>query len=495
MKNYNFLFADDFDILSKAMKGDLYRRNVVIVFCLVIAGLLDAVLLTREGLWVDEVFSLAGATGHSLEHPASEANPSFGDFQEPPQPVDPSYFRRYSEHEDPPASLSRVLRGVLISDTNPPLYYMLLHYWTRWLGTTDIALRLFSLFFALACFPVLWSLGRQLGGRRTAAFSCLFFSLSPVALQYSVEGRMYSLVWFLVLAMVWLILNLRKNGFHKINGPLLVLTGTSGLLTHYYFIFVFLAFAFWVLFDPGHLSRTKWLLLFLCMVILITPWYAYVPESLGRWRVTKDWLRHPVPLGGNSDRSLFSLVAFTLSFCVVAGPNCHRCFRSFSCCIRDLSCESPKNTFAKKISYRCNSVAPGNFAWRTAMAMDLAAGGVSWPVSPGSDFSYESGLGVPLCVKRFACGTVVDWILDCPVEAGFAEAVSCTVNCRLHHGNLGDVVRPSARSEQLSRVGCSNFFKCSTWRFDYRAFDSFRCYLPLPILDEIHSCYLLGRSA
>ena len=279
------------------MKADLYRRNVVIVFCLVIAGLLDAVLLTREGLWVDEVFSLAMATGHSLEHPATQVNPSFGDFQEPPQPVDPSYFRRYSEHEDPPASLSRVVRGIMISDTNPPLYYLLLHYWTRWVGTTDIALRLFSLFFALACFPVLWSLGRQLGGRRTAAFSCLFFSLSPVALQYSVEGRMYSLLWFLVLAMVWFILNLRKNGLHKIYGPLLVLTGTAGLLTHYYFIFVYLAFALWVLFDPGHLNRTKWLLLFLCMVIFIAPWYRYVPESLSSWRVTKDWLRHPVPLG------------------------------------------------------------------------------------------------------------------------------------------------------------------------------------------------------
>jgi hypothetical protein len=36
-----------------------------------------------------------------------------------------------------------------------------------------------------------------------------------------------------------------------------VLTGTAGLLSHYYLVFVFLAFALWVLFDPGHLNRTK----------------------------------------------------------------------------------------------------------------------------------------------------------------------------------------------------------------------------------------------
>lgn len=279
------------------MKADPYQKNVAIAFCLVIAGLLAAFVLTREGLWVDEVFSLAMATGHSLEHPASRANSSFVDFQEPSRPVNPSYFRQYSEHENPPAALSRVLRATFISDTNPPLYYLLLHYWTQWWGTTDAALRLFSLFFTLACFPLIWSLGRILGGRRTAAFSCLFFSLSPVVLRYSVEGRMYSLVWFLTLAMVWLILYLRKNGFHKIYGPLLVFAGTAGLLTHYYFGFVFLAFALWVLIDPGHLDRKKWLLLFLCMAIFVAPWYVYVPESLGNWRVTKDWLRHPVPLG------------------------------------------------------------------------------------------------------------------------------------------------------------------------------------------------------
>ncbi len=279
------------------MKADFYHRNIVIAFCLVLAGLLDAVVLTREGLWVDEVFSLAMATGHSLEHPASQANPLYGDFQEPAQPVDPSYFRHYAEHENPPVSLSSVIRAILLSDTNPPAYYLLLHFWTRWLGTSDIALRLFSAFFALLCFPLLWSFGIHLGGRRTAAFSCLFFSLSPVALRYSVEGRMYSLVWFLVLAMVWSILYLRKNGLHKIYGSLLVVTGTAALLTHYYFVFVWLAFALWVMLDPGKLNRTKWFLLFLCMAILITPWYAHLPESLGNWRVAKDWLQQPVPLG------------------------------------------------------------------------------------------------------------------------------------------------------------------------------------------------------
>ena len=78
------------------------------------------------GLWPDELFSLAIATGHSLEHPAAAANLSLGDFVEPDHPVPAEEFRRYLQQDNPPASPARVVRAVLLSDTNPPLYYLLL---------------------------------------------------------------------------------------------------------------------------------------------------------------------------------------------------------------------------------------------------------------------------------------------------------------------------------------------------------------------------------
>ena len=107
------------------------------------AVLLRIALALHPGLWVDEIFSLAMATGHSLEHPAIEANPAFGDYIEPPRAQPPSAFHRYMQHENPPAGLSRVIRAVQRSDTNPPLYYLLLNVWTRAAGTGDAALRLF----------------------------------------------------------------------------------------------------------------------------------------------------------------------------------------------------------------------------------------------------------------------------------------------------------------------------------------------------------------
>src|SRR5262245_26999069 len=122
---------------------------VLVIGC--VAALLDVAVATRGGLWMDEIFSLAIATGHSLDHPAYLADPKQGDFVEPEHPVPADEFRRYLKHEDPPCGLGRVIRAVALSGGAPPLYYLLLYVWTMALGTSDIVLRLFSITCSLAC--------------------------------------------------------------------------------------------------------------------------------------------------------------------------------------------------------------------------------------------------------------------------------------------------------------------------------------------------------
>ncbi|HET9727048.1 MAG TPA: hypothetical protein VFP28_09055, partial [Gemmatimonadales bacterium] len=92
----------------------------------VIAALLRFVIAARQDLWADELFSLAIATGHSLEQPAVEADAAAGDVVEPAEAVAPAVFRRYLAHDTPPASPGRVIRAVRLSDTSPPHYYLVL---------------------------------------------------------------------------------------------------------------------------------------------------------------------------------------------------------------------------------------------------------------------------------------------------------------------------------------------------------------------------------
>jgi len=259
-----------------------------------VATLLRLVLALRPGLWVDEIFSLAMATGHSLEHPARDADPSLGDYVETSEAVPAATLRRYLEHETPPAGARRVIRAVLLSDTSPPLYYLLLDRWTRIVGTSDAALRLFSMLWALASFPFLWMVGRTLGGLRTARTACLLFTLAPAALYYSAEGRMYSLLWFLGLVLVWSTLAVAERGPRP---PLVVtwmLAGAAGLLVHYFFAFIWLACVAWLAMHPGKTSRVRLAGAVAVTGLLVLPWYLHVPENLGRWRVTGNWLAHPL---------------------------------------------------------------------------------------------------------------------------------------------------------------------------------------------------------
>ncbi len=251
-------------------------------------------LAERQGLWADEVFSLAIATGHSLEHPASRASPAMGDFVEAPEAMPPSHWRRYMTHERPPASAARVARAVLLSDTSPPLYYLVLHGWTRGLGTSDRALRLFSVFWALLTFPLLYVLGRSLATPEGAFPACLLFSVAPVSLYYSVEGRMYSLLWFLAAALAWLSLRLHDRGGSAGAVVLWVLAGAAGLLTHYFFVFVWAACVLWLMLEPGRARRSWVFVAALATLLLVLPWYLRIPESLAQWRITGHWLDGPL---------------------------------------------------------------------------------------------------------------------------------------------------------------------------------------------------------
>ena len=84
---------------------------LVALLLLVAAFGLRARAVARPGLWADEIFSLAVATGHSLEHPAAEADPAAGDFVQATDAVSPAAYRRYAEFDDPPAGPGRVIRA------------------------------------------------------------------------------------------------------------------------------------------------------------------------------------------------------------------------------------------------------------------------------------------------------------------------------------------------------------------------------------------------
>jgi uncharacterized membrane protein len=87
-------------------------------------------------------------------------------------------------------------------DAHPPLFYFLLHYWSRlWLPLSqpEFMLRLFSALAGSLAIPLSYALAIGVAGRRVAYTLLWLTALSPLFVWYAQELRSYSLLVFLSL--------------------------------------------------------------------------------------------------------------------------------------------------------------------------------------------------------------------------------------------------------------------------------------------------------
>ena len=128
------------------------------------------------------------------------------------------------------------LPDALRRDGSPPLYYVVLHFWMKLFGSGTIAVRALSGLCSVACLPLAWRVGRRLGGRTAATSVLVLLALSPYAVQYATEARMYSMAMLGVLAGGLALANLLERPSRAGSAAVALLTGAL-LLTHYYAIY------------------------------------------------------------------------------------------------------------------------------------------------------------------------------------------------------------------------------------------------------------------
>lgn len=82
------------------------------------------------------------------------------------------------------------------NDAHPPLYYLLLSFWMKIFGDSEIALRSLSGCFHLAAVFTIYLLGREIFEKRVGCLAAFLYSLSPLATGTAHSVRMYSLLGF-----------------------------------------------------------------------------------------------------------------------------------------------------------------------------------------------------------------------------------------------------------------------------------------------------------
>lgn len=146
---------------------------------------------------------------------------------------------------------------LLRDDGAPPLYYFLLHFWMKLVGTGNVAVRALAGLCGIVNLPLAWLAGFRVGsrwwslpkagseeraareqrGRTTAWAVTLILTASPFAVYYDTEARMYALV--LLLGTVALIV---ATSLLRRPGPLpalaLAVVAACLLYSHYWSLYV-----------------------------------------------------------------------------------------------------------------------------------------------------------------------------------------------------------------------------------------------------------------
>ena len=178
------------------------------------------------------------------------------------------------------------IRGIIREtsmDVHPPLYYLLLWFFSKCFGTDFFVLKLFSVLFTiLTMFLGIIYVCKNWGWKSAFGF-ILVVGLGPRFLYFSVNIRMYSMELFFVTWCALLAYSILKDG-KKIDWVLFVISALGGVYTHYFaavplaFIYGYLLIG--LLLQKKKISSFSWSCF--ATILAYLPWISVVFTTFKR---------------------------------------------------------------------------------------------------------------------------------------------------------------------------------------------------------------------
>lgn len=165
----------------------------------------------------------------------------------------------------------RDLFAVTLTDNNPPLYYLLIHFILK-VSSNEVVLRFPSLLLNLATTVVLYSIVKKYINRKLGFIAASLFSLSSLSLYLATEGRPHGMGTLLVLLIIGSFLAFINNPKLKRNAAIFSFFSIIGFYTHFYTTLLLLPFS-WIIYRRSTKNITKnWLIILTVLLFVFAPW-------------------------------------------------------------------------------------------------------------------------------------------------------------------------------------------------------------------------------
>lgn len=198
--------------------------------------------------------------------------------------------------------------AMLKTENNPPLHFLLLHYWIQLFGNSAFAVRFLSALFSALTAALIFLTGAQFFNRATGLFASLFFTLSVMQMSFAHEARVYALFELLALWNVYLSLKISEAPGKKELWWWLLLCNILLVYAHYFgWIAVGLQLIFLLLLPNG---RKQWKPFLTMLIVLLAAYTPNLLTMITRFRASSGgtWVPEPAitEIYGNINRFLNS---------------------------------------------------------------------------------------------------------------------------------------------------------------------------------------------
>ena len=190
-------------------------------------------------------------------------------------------------------NVGAIVRTPVLHDPGKQVfYYVVLHYYARIFGLSEISLRSLSVIFSLTTLALVYAIGCEMFDDNTALAAAAMWAFNPLAVVFAHTARMYSMLIALALAQLLTLWRVRKRPSAG-NAVLCGVVGAALLYTHLGgILFIGVGVAMLIRdYLGGNRNQTAWL----AMAITLALFVPYVPiaraqsETLiaGHWL---DWI-------------------------------------------------------------------------------------------------------------------------------------------------------------------------------------------------------------